>query len=126
MGGEGGYTLNPHFLIGLELSGGTLESSNLNDPSVGEGIMQIFFITRYYPSQDMGWFAKVGGGYVSHWNNRPGEPRRNTGWGLTLGGGYDFPINQNWAVTPILSYNFGETGDLDHDAINLSIGITFQ
>ena len=46
LGFEGGYTLNPHFLIGVELSGWLLEASDLNDPSKGEGIMQAFLITR--------------------------------------------------------------------------------
>jgi hypothetical protein len=62
LGFEGGYTLNPHFLIGVELSGWLIEPGNLNDPSKGEGIMQAFLITRYYPSSTMGLFAKFGGG----------------------------------------------------------------
>jgi len=62
LGFEGGYTLNPHFLIGVELSGWLLESSDLEDPSKGEGISQVFLITRYYPSSTMGLFGKIGGG----------------------------------------------------------------
>ena len=62
LGFKGGYTLNPHFLIGIELSGWLLESSDLEDPSKGEGICQAFLITRYYPSSSMGLFAKIGGG----------------------------------------------------------------
>ena len=95
LGFKGGYTLTPNFLMGLELSGWLIESSDLNDPSKGEGISQVFLITQYYPISSMGLFAKVGGGYVSHWNNRPGEPQREEGWGLTFGGGYDFSLNKN-------------------------------
>jgi len=126
LGFEGGYTLNPHFLIGVELSGWLIEAGNLNDPSKGEGIMQAFLITRYYPSSTMGLFAKVGGGYVDHWSNHPGEPSRKNGQGLTFGAGYDFPINKNLAITPFINYSFWETDDQDHNAWTLGIGFTMQ
>jgi hypothetical protein len=126
LGFEGGYTLNSHILIGVELSGWLLESSDLNDASEGEGIMQAFLITRYYPSSTMGLFAKVGGGYLRYWNNRPGEPSNRNGWGLTLGGGYDFPINENFAISPFLNYSFGKADDQDHDVWTLGIGFTWQ
>ena len=74
----------------------------------------------------MGLFAKVGGGYVDHWNNHPGESIRKNGYGLTIGGGYDFPINKNLALTPFLNYSFWETDYQDHDAWTLGIGLTFQ
>jgi hypothetical protein len=60
--------------------------------------------------RDSGLFAKVGGGYVSHWNNRPGEPQRKDG-GLTFGGGYDFSLNKNLAITPFVTYSFGKADD---------------
>lgn len=126
LGFEGGYTLKPHFLIGVELSGWLLESSNLEYPSKGEGISQVFLITRYYPSNSMGLFAKVGGGYVSYWNNRPGEPSSKDGWGLTFGGGYDFPLNENFAISPFINYGFGEADDQDHNIWTLGIGLKFQ
>ena len=128
LGFTGGYVVHPNVLLGLELSGWTLESSNFNQPEEGESITQVFFISRIYV-KDLSWFAKVGGGYISHENNRPGAPRRETGWGLVVGGGYDFQmpgkfLNSSWAITPIISYNFGESGDLDHDIINFSITLT--
>jgi opacity protein-like surface antigen len=126
LGFEGGYTLNPHFLIGVELSGWLIEPGNLNDPSKGEGIMQAFLITRYYPSTTMGLFAKVGGGYVDHWSNHPGEPSSKNRRGLTFGGGYDFPINKNLAITPFINYSFWEMDDQNHDAWTLGIGFTMQ
>ena len=125
MGVKGGYALNPHFLTGLELSGWLFEESDISDSSEGEGLMQVFLINRFYPSLDSGLFAKVGGGYVSHWNNRPGKPIRKNGYGLTFGGGYDFPFTDGLAITPILSYSFGEAEDLKHEAITFSIGLTF-
>lgn len=126
LGFQGGYTLNKHFLLGLELSGWLLQASDLEDPSVGEGISQVFLITRYYPSRDSGLFIKGGGGYVSFWNNRPGEPSRVSGWGLTVGGGYDFSMSEKWSLTPFATYSFGETGHQNHKVFTLGIGVTFQ
>ena len=126
LGFEGGYTINSHFLIGVELSGWLLESSDVNDPSKGEGISQLFLITRLYPSSAMGLCAKIGGGHVSYWNNRPGEPSRTSGWGLTFGGGYDVPLNNNFAITPFFTYYFGDAGNQDHNVWTLGIGLTFQ
>jgi len=62
LGFKAGYTINPHFRMGLELSGWLLEGSNVEDPSVGEGINQVFLIARYYPRQKSNLFAKIGGG----------------------------------------------------------------
>ena len=124
MGVKGGYTINSHLLAGLEYSFWSLEASNWAN-TTGEGIQQVLFITRFYPGEDKSWFAKVGGGYVNHWNNRPGT-RRGDGLGLSFGGGYDFSISRNVAITPIISYNFGDTGDLDYDILNFTIGVTFQ
>lgn len=125
LGFKGGYTINPHFLIGLELSGWTLEASNLWDPSEGKGISQVFLITQLYPSKESGLFAKAGGGYVSNWSNRPNEPRRKRGWGLTVGGGYDYLLDEAIALTPFLTFSYGETGNWDYKAITFGLGLTF-
>ena len=71
LGFKAGYTINPHFLTGLELSGWILETSNLWDPDEGKGINQVFLLTQIYPSKDSGLFVKVGGGYASIWSNKP-------------------------------------------------------
>jgi hypothetical protein len=131
LGFKGGYTINPHFLIGLELSGWLLEASDqfccygyCSDASGGEGIMQIFLVSRYYPYQESGLFAKAGGGYVEHWNNNPGEPKSKSGWGFTVGGGYDFLLNEDIAFSPFATFSYGETGNWDYRAITLGLGIT--
>ena len=118
LGFKGGYTINPHFLIGLELNGWLIDESDqycyggyCSDASEGEGIMQIFRISRYYPSQELGFFVKAGGGYVDHWNNRSGESKSKSGWGLTVGGGYDFLINEYLALSPFATFSYGETGN---------------
>jgi hypothetical protein len=124
LGFAGGYAIHPNVLAGLELSGWTLENRDFNRPNKGEGIMQAFLVSRIYLKEDLGWFGKVGGGYISHWNNRPGESSRKDGWGLVVGGGYDFQINSSWAITPLISYHVGESGNLDHDIITFSLGLT--
>ena len=106
LGFKGGYTINPHFLAGLELSGWLIETSDqycfyayCSDSSEGEGIMQIFLISRYYPSQEFGFFVKTGGGY-------------------------DFLLNENVALTPFATFSYGETGNWDYQAITIGLGLT--
>ena len=132
LGFKGGYTINPHFLIGLELSGWLIKASDqycyygyCSDASEGEGIMQIFLISRFYPSEEFGFFVKAGGGYAEHWNNRSGEPNSKSGWGLTVGGGYDFLLNENVALSPFAIFSYGETGNWDYRAITFGLGVTF-
>jgi hypothetical protein len=132
LGFKGGFTINPHFLIGLELSGWLIEESDqycfyayCSDASEGEGIMQVFLISRYYPSQELGFFIKAGAGYVDHWNNKAGESKSKNGWGLTVGGGYDFVVNEYIALSPFATFSYGETGNWDYRAITLGLGLTF-
>ncbi len=128
LGFKGGYTLTPNFLLGLELSGWLIDEGNINseNPDASEGISQVFVITRYYPSSSLDFFVKIGGGLVIYYIDRPGEPTREEGWGLTLGGGYDFLLNKNFAVTPFISYSFGEADNQEHNAITIGIGLTIQ
>ncbi len=130
MGFRGGYTINPHLLVGLELSGWLLEASDTTDPDKGKGIMQAFLITQLYPIEDSGLFAKAGGGYVSNWSNRSDEPSRKNGWGFTLGGGYDFMFDDflpdlDIALSPFATFSYGETGNWDYRAITVGVGFTF-
>jgi hypothetical protein len=125
LGFNGGYTINPHLLVGLELSGWLLETSDLNDPDEGKGIMQAFLITKLYPRKESGLFAKAGGGYVSNWSNRSDEERRKEGWGLTIGGGYDFLVHESIALSPFVNFSYGDTGNWDYRAITIGLGITF-
>ena len=125
LGFKAGYTINPHFLTGLELSGWILETSNLWDPDEGKGINQVFLLTQIYPSKDSGLFVKVGGGYASIWSNKPSETRRKSGWAINVGGGYDYFLGETMALTPFVAFNYGETGNWDYKAITLGLGITF-
>jgi hypothetical protein len=125
----GGYWIGKHVLAGLELNGWLFQASNLNDPSVGEGISRVFAFTRIYPSTKYAWFVKAGGGYASYWNNRPGEPTGQSGSGFEVGGGYDFAIEslrRPWLITPFATYGSGKNGDIRHKAITIGVGFFYQ
>jgi len=128
LGFKNGYTINPHFLMGLELSGWLLEAEDPSDPSKGKGIMQVFLISQMYPSKESGLFVKVRGGYVENWSNRSGEPNSKKGWGFTLGGGYDFMLynllpDNDFTLSPFATFSYGETGNWDHRAVTVGIGL---
>ena len=129
MGFSGGYWFSRHVLAGLELSGWLLEASNLNDPTVGEGISRVYLFAQIYPSTEYPAFLKVSGGYASHWNHRPGEPTGSSGDGYEIGGGYDFGVGKpgaRWFVTPFATYSAGSIGDEDHAAITVGVGFSFE
>ena len=121
-----GYALNPHFLLGVELSGWLFEAADYNYPERGgEGLSQALVVGRYYPAQESAWFVTVGGGYVSHWNNLPDEPRRKNGFGFKVGVGYDIALKNSWLITPFLTYNAGDADNQEHKAITAGIGLTW-
>jgi len=125
LGFKGGYVINPHFLIGIELSGWLLEASDLNDPDEGQGISQAFLITRIYPSRELDFFLKAGAGHVSIWSNATGDTRREQGFGLTMGCGYDFRLNETAALSPFATFSYGDTDSRDYTAITFGLGLTF-
>jgi hypothetical protein len=125
LGFKGGYAINPHVLLGLELSGWLIEPEDPSNPNEGEGLMQAFVITQLYPSKESGFYAKLGGGYVNNWSNRSNEPNNNRGWGLTAGAGYDFSIYEAIPLTSFATFSYGETGSWDYRAITVGLGIRF-
>lgn len=129
MGFVGGYWMGQHVLAGLELNGWLLQAGNLNDPSVGEGISRVFAYTQVYPSRQHGMFVKVGAGYVSYWNNRPGEPAAKDGNGFEIGLGYDVTRKgrgRPWQITPFVTYSSGKIGDERHKALTAGVGMFYQ
>ena len=125
LGFKGGYALNPHFLIGIELGGWLLDASDFNDPDEGRGIGQAFVITQFYPGDESNFFLKAGAGYVSLWSNRTEDTRRKQGLGVSVGGGYDFRLNETVNLTPFVSFNYGEAGSWNYTAITFGLGMTF-
>lgn len=125
LGLTAGYAVHPQILAGLELSGWNQQATDRYDPAKGEGLMQVFLISRLYPVKQSNLFAKVGGGWVRQWVNSPRGKSALDGWGATLGVGYDVALGDNWAVTPFFNFGFGETEDQKHQAFTLGIGISF-
>ena len=125
LGFAGGYVIHPQILAGLELSGWNQEPTDRNDVTKGEGLMQAFVIGRFYPMRDSNLFAKAGGGWVRQWVKDPGGQSNRDGWGATVGLGYDYPLDENWAVTPFFNYSFGKADDQKHQIFTLGVGITF-
>jgi len=124
-GVKAGYVLHPQILVGAELSGWNQEATDWDDDTKGEGLMQVFLISRLYPMRDSNLFAKVGGGWVSQWENGPSGKSTLDGWGATLGVGYDVYVGDKWAVTPFLNYGFGKTEEQSHQTITLGVGVSF-
>lgn len=124
-GVKAGYTVHPQILVGAELSGWNQEATDWDDSTKGEGLMQVFLISRLYPMKDSNLFAKVGGGWVRQWENGPTGKTSLDGWGATLGIGYDVYVGDKWAVTPFLNYGFGRTEIQNHQAITLGVGVSF-
>ena len=125
LGFKAGYVLHPQVLAGVELSGWNQEATDWDDSTKGEGLMQVFLISRLYPMADSNLFAKVGGGWVQQWEKGPSGTSTLDGWGATLGIGYDIPVADKWSVTPFLNYGFGKTESQNHQTITLGVGVTF-
>lgn len=125
LGFKGGYALNPHFLIGIELGGWLLKASDMNDPDEGKGISQAFLITQLYPRDESNFFLKAGAGHVSIWSNRPDDKRRRQGLGVSVGAGYDFWLNETVTLSPFANFSYGDAGPWNYTAITFGLGITF-
>ena len=124
LGFKAGYTITPDFLIGLEFSGWLFEESNINDPGEGEGLSQVFLISRIYPFRNSSLYFKFGGGLASIWDNDPDEEGRKSGVGFTIGSGYDYPISNKLVINPFVSYSFGNADDTDYRVVTFGLGVT--
>lgn len=125
LGMKVGYTVTPRILAAIELSGWLQEATNRQNPTEGEGLMQVFLVSRLYPLEDAGLFAKVGGGWLRQWNNEPGRTSLD-GWGVVVGAGYDFALSKRYAVTPFLNFSYGDAGSQEHQAVTVGVGLTIQ
>ena len=125
MGIKAGYAFHRQILAGLELSGWNQEATDWHDDTVGEGLMQVFLISRLYPMEDSNLFVKIGGGWVRQWANSPSGKSALDGLGATVGIGYDYPLGGSWAATPFFNYGFGNTGAQKHQTFTLGVGVSF-
>jgi len=138
---RGGIALDRRLLVGIELGGWTIQSSNVWDPAQGEAISTRFLIAQVYPLTHSPFFIRGGGGRVVYWNNRPGEDGAS-GSGWIVGIGYDLPVKMpgseetSFHVTPSLDYSAGGfkgatsppgvVQDERYRALSARIGVTFR
>ena len=136
----GGYAINPHVAIGMEIGGWLIEpdsdtytrnpywplDNQSSDDPEGEGLSQILVFARLYPYEDRGLFVKLGGGYMDHWLKTSEQYFSEDGWTSVAGVGWDILLSGNWSFTPALSYSYGRAGTQTHQAVTASIGFMWH
>jgi hypothetical protein len=111
LGFVGGHSLGDRMRAGVEVNGWFLQASNLNDPTVGEGVSNVLGILDAFPSRKKPFFLRGGAGYSSYANNRPGE-FGSSGWLWTAGTGYEFHLRDAFGLAPMVAYSAGHLGDV--------------
>jgi len=111
LGFFGGHRLSDQARIGLEVNGWLLQASNLNDPTVGEGVSNVLGVIDVFPARKMPLFIRGGGGLAMYQNNRPGETG-GTGWSWAGGAGYEIRISEKLALAPMVGYAYGRFDDV--------------
>ncbi len=122
---EGGFTVTPQLLIGVEASGWLLQAGDYWDPTKGRAISPIFVTARIYPSKFSTFHLRLGGGLMNAWDNAiDGSDRWGTGW--EAGAGYDVVLGGRHHVTPFVLYTQGHMDDLDVHALTFGVGYTWR
>lgn len=137
---NGGYTANPHVLVGGEFN---LWTKGFDDQDLGGTVDVNFYnllgTVTVYPTVGVGGFFVKGGAGVGFFdvNARFEGVTANfdLGKGLAViaGGGYDVPVGP-LMITPAVNYWYGFTGDmsvlgetlltgLSHNAITATVGV---
>ena len=111
LGFFGGHRLGDHARIGLEVNGWLLQASNLNDPTVGEGVSNVLGVIDVFPSRKIPLFVRGGGGLAMYQNNRPGETG-GSGWAWTGGAGYEIRVSERLGLAPMVGYAYGRFDDV--------------
>jgi len=111
LGFFGGHRLGDQARIGLEVNGWLLQASNLNDPTVGEGVSNVLGVIDVFPTRKLPFFVRGGGGLAMYQNNRPAETG-GTGWSWTGGAGYEIRCSERLALAPMVGYAYGRFDDV--------------
>ena len=111
LGFFGGHTLGGQARVGLEVNGWLLQASNLNDPTVGEGVSNVLGVVDVFPKRRIPLFLRGGGGLAMYQNNRPAESG-GTGWSWTGGAGYEVRFSERLGLAPIVEYAYGRFDDV--------------
>ena len=99
--------------VGLEMNGWLLQAFNLNDPTVGESVSNVFGVIDLFPTRKIPLFLRGGGGLAMYQNNRPAESG-GTGWSWTGGAGYEVRFSERVGLAPIVEYAYGRFGDVSN------------
>ena len=136
----GGYAINPHIAVGMEIGGWLIEpdsdtytwnpywspDNERSEEPEGEGLSQLLVFTRIYPYREKGLFIKLGGGYMDHWLKTSGGRYNEEGWTTVAGVGWDIHASGNWSITPALNYSYGVAGTQTHQAITASFAVIWH
>ncbi|MGE5287418.1 MAG: hypothetical protein ACM3ML_09500 [Micromonosporaceae bacterium] len=127
-----GYTLDPHWTIGIEAARGTITGTT-------GAVSGWSVIGTWYPWRARGWFLRAGLGTSSYSEPSGAEaPRyRGSGTGFVTAIGVDLGTNAGISLTPMLGYRYGSVGTVGlgfpgldlargfrQHAIGLTLGLT--
>lgn len=111
LGFFGGHRLGNQARVGLEVNGWLLQASNLNDPTVGEGVSNVLGVLDVFATRKIPLFVRGGGGLAMYQNNRP-EGSAGKGWCWTGGAGYEIRVSERMGLAPIVQYAYGRFDDV--------------
>ena len=106
----GGHRVGEHARIGMQVNGWLLEASNLNDPTVGEGVSNVLAIFDAFPVRKAPLFLRGGAGLAMYSNNHP-NASDGKGFAWMAGAGYEIRLRKNLALVPVIDYASGGFGD---------------
>jgi hypothetical protein len=138
---KGGYTINPHWLVGAEFGTWVKKYQFLEFEGDSTILLAHFSATAtYYPQRTGGLFVRGGAGVstlTSHvtTGNTLTSTNMGTGPSFIIGGGYDIPVGKI-ALTPAVNYWYGRIGDLTYqdqtfatkwaqNVVDFTFGVTF-
>ena len=113
-----GGTLSEQLLLGVESDGWVKNIDGVNN-TLGNLSGAVYF----YPSRTAGLFLKGGAGMAGYSATDAGEKVDGYGLGLIGGVGYDIPIGRHSALTPVVSFNYGDLGDLKFHGTAVASGV---
>ena len=111
LGFFGGHRLGDRARVGLEVNGWLLQASNLNDPTVGEGVSNVLGVMDVFPVRKIALFVRGGGGLAMYQNNRP-EGFGGRGFSWTGGAGYEIRFSERLGLAPMVGYAYGRFDDV--------------
>jgi len=125
LGFRGGYAVNPHAVIGIELNGWTLKPYNTEDPTKGESVSNVSVFVNYFPFEETPIYITGGAGQLSYINNSPEVNGRDSGGAWFVGSGYEIPLSKEVMLVPQLRYSQGSFTGGDFAAYEFAVGVNW-